>query len=214
MIPHLFCPRSNKKCTIFESQPFHSKWGCATFHQVWYSFINLVFIHHNHFLLSLLGINLWTSFTTLCSHKIENRLKGQHSTKDGSPKKQKVTLVNPFLLKLLKGCHIMMHNGYFTETNPIRHCWNIIGNSAHVGADYETVLAKKKSLWPIVCQRQPGIIFCEGVYRLTMGKYWSFRCLYRIRVPLSTCCTNLYRYLIKSLQALFDKIWYSMYELL
>lgn len=37
----------------------------------------------------------------------------------------------------------MMHNGYFAETNPIRHCWNIIGNSAHVGADYETVLAKK-----------------------------------------------------------------------
>lgn len=36
-----------------------------------------------------------------------------------------------------------MHNGYFAETNPIRHCWNIIGNSAHVGADYETVLAKK-----------------------------------------------------------------------
>lgn len=40
----------------------------------------------------------------------------------------------------------MMHNGYFAETNPIQHCWNIIGNSAHVGAHYETVLAKKKIL--------------------------------------------------------------------
>lgn len=49
----------------------------------------------------------------------------------------------------------------------------------HVGAN-SCLFWKKKSSFDQLFAK--GKIFCWGVYRrLTMGKYWRFRCFYRIR---------------------------------
>lgn len=97
----------------------------------------------------------------------------------------------------MKGCQIMIHNSYFAFIyNPIRYCYNIIGDPTHVGADS----------W-MFGEKNPF----DQLFAKVSWHYFLWRCLSKfdhgkileIQVPLSksvhcpTCCELL---------LIFDKI--------
>lgn len=119
-----------------------------------------------------------------------------------------MTLLNPFLVKLMKGCPIMMHNGYILPTGDIHHSeatlfvlWRILSTISSMWVRIPDLFGYKKI--PLTnCLSKAGRV---NVFLLRCLSKFDHGKILEIQVPLSKSgsivdlfCAGFCWFLIKS----------------
>lgn len=106
-------------------------------------------------------------------------------------KSKKVTLVSSFLLKLMKGCHIMMHNSYFAFVYQPYSVLLILSAIRLMWVRLCLFWPKKNLLTN--CLSKAGIDFLSRCLSMfDHGKILEIQVPLSNFDPLSTCCSGLF----------------------